>query len=155
MGGFEAVMRLLRIKPTPNVLVLSTYASGLVPARLLNLGVSGYLSKRASREEMICAIQTVSTGKRYLDPSMEKAITALHIGLQNNSHPIMQLSERQLQVLIMIIHGMNRNEIAKNLFLSKKTINGYVNEALKKLKASTEAEAVRIAIESGLIDIDG
>ncbi|HVV68566.1 MAG TPA: response regulator [Gammaproteobacteria bacterium] len=155
MGGFEAVMRLLQIKPAPKILVLSTYTSGLVPARLLDLGASGYLSKRANREEMICAIQAVNAGKRYIDQSMEKAIASLHIGLQNNPHPMMQLSERELQVLIMIAHSVKRHEIAKNLYLSKKTIDGYVSKALKKLNANTEAEAVRIAIESGLINTDG
>ncbi|HVV68184.1 MAG TPA: response regulator [Gammaproteobacteria bacterium] len=154
MGGFEAIMRLLRSKPAPKILILSAYTSGLVPLRLLNLGASGYLSKHSNREEMIQAIQTVNAGERYIDLSMVETIASVHVALQNNPPPVGRLAERELQILIMMANGMKRNDIAKSLYLSKKTISGYLVSALKKLGASTEAEAVRLVIESGLVDID-
>jgi two-component system invasion response regulator UvrY len=69
MGGFEAVMRLLRSKPAPKILIISAYTGGLVPTRLLGLGVSGYLSKQSNWDEMIRAIQAVHARERYIDPS--------------------------------------------------------------------------------------
>lgn len=154
MGGFEATMRLLRGKPVPKILILSAHANGLVPVRLLNLGALGFLSKHSNREEMIRAIQTVNAGERYIDSSMAETIASVQFILQNSPPPIAQLVERELQILIMLANKMKRNEIAKSLFLSKKTISGYLINALKKLGASTESEAVRMIIESGLVDID-
>jgi two-component system, NarL family, invasion response regulator UvrY len=153
MGGFEAIMRLLHNKPAPKILILSAYTSGLVPARLLNLGATGYLSKHAKREEMIQAIQTVSAGNRYVDPSMADIIASFHTAPKNNPSPVMQFSDRELQVLIMIASCIERDDIAKSLYLSKKTINGYIASAFKKLGAKTDAEAIRIAIQKGLINI--
>lgn len=154
MGGFAAIMRLLHNKPMPKILVLSAYTNGLVPARLLNLGVAGYLSKHAKREELIQAIQAVYEGDRYVDASMADTIASFHIASKNDLSPVAQLTDRELQMLIMIANGMNRDDIAKSLYLSKKTSNGYIASALKKLGAKTDAEAIRIAIQSGLVKID-
>ncbi|HVV69639.1 MAG TPA: response regulator [Patescibacteria group bacterium] len=154
MGGFEAVMRLLRNKPTPKILILSAYTTGLVPARLLNLGVTGYLSKHAKREDMIHAIQTVYSGNRYIDPLIADSIASFHATSKNNLSSVVQLTDRELQMLILIANGMDRTDIAKSLYLSKKTTNGYISGALKKLGAKTDAEAIRIAIQSGLVKID-
>ncbi len=153
MGGFEAVMRLLRNEPTLKILILSAYINGMVPSHLLDLGVCGYLSKHSNREEMMRAIQIVKAGDRYIDPSIVDAITSFRIQLQNNQLPIGRLTYRELQILIMIANGIERHEIAKNLYLSTKTISAYVIIALNKLGANTEAEAVRMIIESGLFDI--
>jgi len=112
------------------------------------------LSKNARGEEMIEAIRTVYAGNRYIDPSMAKTIASYNTIPQSNPPPLTQLSDRELQVLIMIVSGMETGDIAKNLYLSKKTINGYIATAFKKLGAKTDAEAIRIAIRSGLVNID-
>ncbi len=101
---------------------------------------------------MLQAIQTVYVGNRYIDSSMVEVIASFHIAAQNKPSPLLQLNERELQILLMVVSGMERGEIAKNLFLSEKTINGYMINVLKKLGVKTNAEAVRMAIESGLID---
>ncbi len=152
MGGFEAIARLLRHKPALKILILSAYTSGLVPARLLDMGAAGYLSKRASREEMLQAIQAVYAGSRYIDPAMAEVIASFHMAAQNNPSPLLQLNERELQILLLIVSGMKRGDIAKSLYLSKKTISGYIANVLKKLGVKTDAEAVRMVIESGLIN---
>jgi two-component system, NarL family, invasion response regulator UvrY len=154
MGGFEAIYRLLKRKPTPKILILSAYTSGLVPMRLLGLGAAGFLSKRASREEMHQAIQIIYAGGRHIDSSVAEVIASFHIAAQSNPSPLLQLNERELQVLLMVVRGTGRRDIAKILHLSKKTINGYMINVLKKLRVKTDTEAVRMALESGLIDGD-
>ncbi len=154
MGGFEAITRLLRIKPSPKILILSAHVEPLVPLRLLKLGAAGYLSKRANQQQMVAAIETVYTGERYIDPQMTDPIASFQMTLQSNPPLLSQLTERELQIIIMLANGLERGEIANSLFLSKKTVDGYLLGAFKKLGVKMEAEAVRMAIQSGLIDTD-
>ena len=153
IGGFEAIVRLLRSNASTKILIISARADGLVPARLIEMGVAGYLSKQASTEQMLLAVRTVYGGDRYIDITMAESIAMFHIAPRENASPFAQLSERELQVLLMVASGMETTEIAEKLYLSKKTINGYQCNLLKKLGARTEVEAVRIAIEHGLVEI--
>ncbi|HVV69739.1 MAG TPA: response regulator [Gammaproteobacteria bacterium] len=153
IGGFEAIARLLRSNPLTKILIVSARVDGLIPARLIEMGVAGYLSKQASAEQMLVAIRTVYEGGRYIDATMAENIAMFHIAPAENASPFAHLSERELQVLLMVADGMETDEIADKLCLSKKTINGYQCNLLKKLKAKTDVEAVRIAIEHGMVEI--
>lgn len=154
IGGLEATIRLLRAEPLIKVLILSTHTDEVLPSRLISLGAAGYLSKNTTREELITAIQTVNGGQFYVDPTMMDLIVMPRFNPKDSTTPIAELSERELQVLLMVARGMEVNEIAEKLFLSSKTINGYRTNILKKLGVKTDVEAARIAIKHGLIDVD-
>ncbi|HVV68123.1 MAG TPA: response regulator [Gammaproteobacteria bacterium] len=155
IGGLEATIRLLRNEPTAKILIISAHTDDFLPARLLSLGAVGYLSKSASRDQMIEAINTIYAGNRYVDPIMMDNIVIPRLKVKDNKAiPLAKLSERELQILLMVARGMDVNEIAKKLFLSNKTVNGYRSTILKKLRVKTDVEATRIAIEYGLIDVD-
>ena len=154
IGGLEATIRLLRAEPLIKVLILSTHTDEVLPSRLISLGAAGYLSKNTTREELITAIQTVNAGQFYVDPTMMDLIVMPRFNPKESTTPIAELSERELQVLLMVARGMEVNEIAEKLFLSAKTINGYRTNILKKLGVKTDVEAARIAIKHGLIDVD-
>ncbi len=153
IGGFEAIMRLLRTNSVTKILIVSAHADGFVPARLIELGVAGYLSKQASEGELIQAIRAVYAGERYIDSSMAENIAMFHIASQDNVSPFANLSERELQVLLMVGNGMDTTEIAEKLYLSKKTINGYQCNVLKKLGVKSDVEAVRLAMDHGLVEV--
>jgi two-component system, NarL family, invasion response regulator UvrY len=151
IGGLEATIRILRNHPKIKVLILSAHLSDFLPAKFMSLGASGYLSKHASKEQMIDAIRMVYANGRYLDPIVAGEVIA---NIKADSSILAELSERELQVLLMVARGMDVSEIAKKLFLSHKTINGYRSNIFKKLKVKTDVEAARAAIELGLIDVD-
>lgn len=154
IGGLEATIRLLRSEPSTKVLILSTHTDEFLPSRLISLGAAGYLSKNTNREELIKAIHTIYSGNFYVDPSMMDRIVLPRFTPKDNNTPISELTERELQVLLMVARGMEVNEIAQKLFLSNKTVNGYRSSILKKLGVKTDVEAARIAIKHGLIDVD-
>lgn len=151
IGGFEATRKLLRIDPDIKVLVLTICDNDLYPARLLQVGAAGYLTKGASMEEMVRAIRAVNAGQRYISPDIASRLAFRHV-TDSEISPFELLSERELQVMIMITKGLNALAIAENLCLSAKTVNSYRYRIFKKLKVKNDVELTLLAIRHGLVD---
>jgi two-component system, NarL family, invasion response regulator UvrY len=154
IGGVEATIRLLRNDSNVKILIISSHDDDFLPARLLSIGASGYLTKQAKSEEMIEAIKCIERGNTYIDASLMNHIILPRFANQDTPSPFADFNERELQVLLMVARGIETDEIAQKLFLSTKTINGYRSSILKKLGVKTDVEATRIAIKHGLIDAD-
>jgi len=151
IGGFEATRKLLRIDPDVKVLVLTICDNDLYPARLLQVGAAGYLTKGASTEEMVRAIRAVNAGQRYISPDIASRLAFRHV-TDNEISPFELLSERELQVMMMITRGCNAQAIATSLCLSAKTVNSYRYRIFKKLKVKNDVELTLSAIRHGLVD---
>lgn len=151
IGGFEATRKLLRIDPDIKVLVLTICDNDLYPARLLQVGAAGYLTKGASMEEMVRAIRAVNSGQRYISPDVASRLAFRHV-TDNEISPFELLSERELQVMMMITRGLNAPAIAESLCLSAKTVNSYRYRIFKKLKVKNDVELTLLAIRHGLVD---
>ena len=151
IGGFEATRKLLRIDPDVKVLIVTICNNDLYPARLLQVGASGYLTKGSSMEEMIQAIRAVHVGQRYISPEIASRLAFKHVNDKSES-PFEALSERELQVMLMITMGMRVQEIADKLCLSPKTVNSYRYRIFDKLKVKNDVELTLLAIRYGLIE---
>lgn len=153
IGGLEATKKLLRFNPDLRVLGVSACEDDLFPSRLLQAGASGYLTKGAGKEEMIRAIKAVSTGKRYISPEIAQKMALKSLSDEDES-PFDQLSERELQVALMITSGEKVTTIADRLHLSSKTVNSYRYRIFDKLNISSDVELTHLAIRHGLIEHD-
>lgn len=151
IGGFEATRKLLRINPDIKVLVLTICDNDLYPARLLQAGAAGYLTKGASMKEMVQAIRAVNSGQRYISPDIASRLAFRHVSDADVS-AFEQLSERELQVMMMITKGVNAQLIADKLCLSAKTVNSYRYRIFKKLNVKNDVELTLLAIRHGLVD---
>jgi two-component system invasion response regulator UvrY len=151
IGGFEATRKLLRIDPDMKVLIVTICNNDLYPARLLQVGASGYLTKGASMEEMVQAIRAVHAGQRYISPEIASRLAFKHVNDKDES-PFEALSERELQVMLMITMGMKVQDIAEKLCLSPKTVNSYRYRIFEKLKVKNDVELTLLAIRHGLIE---
>jgi len=149
IGGFEATSRLNKMYPECKVIVLTIHSEGPLPKRLLEAGAVGYLTKGCPVEEMVEAIQKVHSGKRYIAPSIAQEL-ALSM-LPGEELLIDVLSQRELQVLIMISQGMRTNSISDKLALSPKTVSTYRKRLYEKLEVSNDVEMMHIAIKHGLL----
>ncbi|VAW55518.1 BarA-associated response regulator UvrY (= GacA = SirA) [hydrothermal vent metagenome] len=149
IGGFEATSRLNKMYPECKVIVLTIHSEGPLPKRLLEAGAVGYLTKGCPVEEMVEAIQKVHSGKRYIAPSIAQEL-ALSM-LPGEESLLDVLSQRELQVLIMISQGMRTNSISDKLALSPKTISTYRKRLYEKLEVSNDVEMMHIAIKHGLL----
>jgi two-component system, NarL family, invasion response regulator UvrY len=151
IGGYEATRKLLRIDPDVKVLILTICTNDLYPARLLQVGAAGYMTKDASPSEMIQAIRAVHAGQRYISPTIASKLAFKHVhDVQETAFEA--LSERELQVTLMITLGMTVQEIAEKLCLSPKTINSYRYRIFEKLSVKNDVELTLMAIRHGLVE---
>lgn len=151
IGGFEATRKLLRMDPDLKVLVLTTVNNDLYPARLLQIGAAGYITKGSSMDEMVQAIRSVSTGQRYISSEIASQLAFRHVNDKEDT-PFDSLSERELQVMLMITKGIKVQDIAEKLCLSPKTVNSYRYRIFEKLGVKNDVELTLLAIRYGLIE---
>ena len=152
IGGLEATRKLLRIAPKIRVIVVTVYGEEPFPSRLLQAGASGYITKGSSLEEMVQAIRTVYAGQRYLSPEVAQQIALKHFSMEKDALPFDSLSERELQVMLMITSGQKVQDISNKLCLSPKTINSYRYRLFEKLGVNSDVELTHLAIRHGMLD---
>ncbi len=151
IGGMEATSKLVRLFPNVKVLAVTSCEEEPFPSRLLQAGAVGYLTKGAGTEEMIRAIRTIFAGQRYISPDIAQKI-ALKKFISDEATPFDLLSERELQVAIMITSGSKVQEISERLHLSAKTINSYRYRIFEKVEVASDVELTHLAIRYKLID---
>ncbi|MCO6440953.1 MAG: UvrY/SirA/GacA family response regulator transcription factor [Nitrococcus mobilis] len=151
IGGLEATRKLLRIAPTLKILALSVYGNEPYPSRLLEAGALGYLTKDCSAQDMLSAIRTIARGERYICSRIARQMALS--GLEGQSkNPFAKLSQREIQVMMMITEGLRLHEISETLCLSPKTVSTYRYRLYEKLGVGNDVELTRLAIRFGMIE---
>lgn len=151
MTGLDVLKRLKREKPKLAVLVLSMHPEEQYAVRVLKSGASGYLTKESATDELITAIRKISQGRKYITSSLAERLA---LGLETDSEkPLHEtLSDREYQVLLMIASGKSITQIAKELFLSVKTVSSHRSHIMEKMKMKTNAELTHYVIKHNLLD---
>lgn len=151
IGGVEACRRILQQYPEVKIIAVSVHNDGPIPHQLLKLGVLGFISKGSPVEEMKHAIRKVMTGKRYL--CSEVASNLAFQGLPgSNESPFSRLSQREAEVVTLILQGKTIKEMATMLALSDKTVNTYRYRLYDKLQIKNDVELTRLAVKFDHID---
>jgi len=153
IGGLEATRKLLRADPDIKVIALTVCDEEPFPSKLLQAGAAGYLTKGSALEEMVQAIHSVHHGKRYLSPEVAQQLALKHLSDEKAS-PFESLSERELQVMLMITSGQKVQEISDKLCLSPKTVNSYRYRLFDKLNVHSDVELTHLAIRHGILDTE-
>ncbi len=152
-GGLEATKKIIRYCPDTKVIVLTIHTENPLPAKVMQAGAAGYLSKSAAPDEVVNAIRMVHTGQRYLAPEIAQQIALSQFDSQKEN-PFDALSERELQIMLMITRGVKVSEISDQLNLSPKTVNSYRYRLFEKLKISGDVELTHLAIRYGILDTE-
>ena len=153
MDGLETSQRLLRIDDGIRIIVLTMCVEEPFPSRLLKAGVSGYMTKGASPDEMLRAIKVVMSGQRYISQDVAQSM-ALNPYKGDRSLKLDQLSQRELQIMLLIVNCHKVNDVADQLCLSPKTVNTYRYRIFDKLGITSDLEMALIAIRYGLVDVN-
>ncbi len=153
IGGLEATRKLLKAVSGTKVIALTSCEEDPFPTKLLQAGASGYLTKGALVDEMVSAIHSVMEGKRYISPVIAQQL-ALKTVTSGEGSPFNSLSEREMQVTLMITRGQKVQEIAETLCVSPKTVNSYRYRIFEKLKVSSDVELTHHAIRHGIVDTE-
>jgi len=146
LSGLDLIKRLKLEKPKLRILVLSMHGEEQYAARVLKAGASGYLNKDSAAELLVGAIRKIAAGGVHIG---EAAAASL---LQSGDKPFHEtLSDREFEVLRLLVDGLGPTEIGERLHLSVKTVSTHKTRILEKLNLKSTAELVRYALEHRLV----
>lgn len=150
-SGVPLIEALRRMRPELPILVLSMHSDGQIVSRALRAGASGYVAKGSGLAVLAEAIQRVTDGGRFIDPTLVEGVV-----FEQASMPLHEtLSARESQVLAMIVAGWRLGEIADRLHVSAKTVSTHKARLMQKLRIDNNADLVRYAVHNGLTGHDG
>lgn len=147
LDGVGAIQKIKERHPEARIIALTSFDSDDLVQRALQAGALGYLLKNASAEDLIKAIRAAQQGKRTLAP---EAADALVHAMNREPNVGDDLTDREREVLALMVEGLNNNEIAERLILSVSTIKFHVSAILSKLSVTNRIEAVALAVQHGL-----
>ncbi|MFR0675254.1 UvrY/SirA/GacA family response regulator transcription factor [Enterobacterales bacterium AW_CKDN230030176-1A_HGKHYDSX7] len=150
IGGLEATRKLLRSHPDIKVVAVTACEEDPFPTRLLQAGAAGYLTKGAGLEEMVQAIRLAFAGQRYISPQIAQQLALKPY--QSQTSPFDALSEREIQIALMIVGCQKVQIISDKLCLSPKTVNTYRYRIYEKLSVSSDVELTLLAVRHGMVD---
>lgn len=150
IGGVEATRKITRSNSAIGVIGLTASGDETFVQRLLQAGAKGYLTKGTSYEEVLRAIRLVAIGQFYVDPTLASSMLVRD---PKNNNPFEQLSDREMQVTLMIVNCQKVQEIADSLFVSPRTINTYRYRIFEKLAVRNDVELTHLAMRHKLVDV--
>ncbi len=151
IGGIEATRKILRSHAKTKVIALTVHGDKPYAVQLLKGGAQGFLTKGCPAEEVIKAIRAVYAGQRYVGTDVAQDL-ALALLPGAESSPFDTLSQREMQVLLMLTEGQGIQEISDRLCLSPKTVSTYRYRLYDKLDVENDVELIRLAISHGIIE---
>jgi DNA-binding NarL/FixJ family response regulator len=151
MSGLDVLRNIKERNLQTRVLILTVHPQEQYAIQAFKLGASGYLSKDSAFEELTLAIKKIASGGRYVASAFAEKLA--FNGFDSDTHTIHEkLSEREFQVMIMLAKGKSVTEIAKDIFISDKTVSTYRTRILEKMGMKKNAELTMYAIKNNLIE---
>ena len=150
-SGMDALGMIRAKAPDLGVLILSGYPEEHYATNLIRQGASGFLNKECEPDEIVTAIRTIATGKRYISASVADLL-AQQLGKSGDGLPHEQLSEREFQVFLKLAKGVTASDIAEELSLSVKTVSTYRTRLMEKMNLNTNSDLTYYALKNRLID---
>lgn len=141
-SGLDAARQMLAAPRPPAILVLSTYEDVALVRSALEMGLSGYLPKTASFQEIVAGVRAAAAGGVVLHPSLAGKVARLGAG---------ELTASELTMLRMLAAGASYGEIGAGMYLSERTVRRHMNALFAKLGCSNRAAAVAEAVRRGLL----
>lgn len=148
MDGAAATRLIRQQFPQVQVLALTSYKEGDLVKKALEAGAIGYLLKDVSADNLAGAIRAAHSGRATLSPQAAQALVET---VNQPPLPGLDLTEREREVLALMVEGLNNTQIAGKLMVSPSTIKSHVSNILSKLGVDSRTEAVTLALRSHLI----
>lgn len=150
MDGAEATLAIRKHYPQIQVVALTSFKEDDLVKRVLEAGAIGYLLKNVSADELADAIRAAYAGRPTLAPEATQVL--IRQARQSAfTQPGFDLTEREREVLVLMVEGLNNSEIADRLIISRSTVKFHVSNVLSKLQVSSRMEAIGYAIKHKLV----
>jgi len=153
LNGIEATKQIRKTCPSTQVVILSMYATTEHIFRALRAGAKGYLLKESAGKELMDSVYAVHAGRQYLSQRISETVIvdyARWLDTAAARSPLELLSNREREVLQLVVEGKSSREIARILCLSPKTVGTYRSRLMQKLGISNIPSLVKFAIQHGL-----
>lgn len=147
-NGIEATRRIRKKFPAIQIITLTSASDSNNVTAAMSAGATSYLLKNVSDDQLADAIRAAHDGQRMLSP---EAIQALIHAATHPSSPNYHLSEREVEVLTLMVNGLNNVEIAEQLFLSRSTVKYHINSLFRKFGVTNRSEAIALAVKNNLV----
>lgn len=146
--GVGLIRAIKQTYPAIQIVALTTLNDMDTVTAVIQAGVTGYLLKTISDDQLANAIRTAFQGQQVLSPEVAKVLVN---AAMRPPEPQYRLTERELEVLRQMVQGLNNREIAERLFVSRSTVKYHISSILSKLNVSNRSEAIALAIKYKLI----
>ena len=154
MGGLEATRRIRKQFPQTKVLALTQYDDSDYVIPVIEAGARGFVTKMAAFSELASAIQAVYRGESFLSPSAAAALVQEYqqkANVEGEKDTYQQLTDREREVLKLVVEGHTAREIADILVVSPKTVEWYKTSLMGKLNIHNKTELIKFALRKGII----
>lgn len=151
MDGIDTCKQLKILHPDSKILILTVHPEDQYAVRLLSAGALGYITKKASAEELQEAVRQVAQNRIFLPPDAKGPVLSQLLHTGGHSNPLETLSNRELQVFSLLVHGKKLKEIASEINLSIKTVDTYRSRVLNKFGLKRTVDLVAFAHQNDLI----
>jgi len=160
LDGIEATRQVVAGEgDPPRVLVLTTFDLDEYVFGALRAGASGFLLKDAAPESLIAAVHTIARGDALLDPAVTRVVVERFAGTPEPDRAatdrLGELSDREREVLLLMVGGLSNREIGEQLFISEATVKTHVMAVLRKLDLRDRIQVVIFGYEAGLVTPGG
>lgn len=149
IGGLEALRRILSRQASARVLMFSMHEDPIFVSRALDGGAYGYLTKASAPELMVDAVTAIAGGHRFIGADVAGKLDLMRSGAESGK--LDPLTEREFEVLRLLVDGRAVAEIAELMCLSSKTVSNYQTSIRQKTGAETPMQLLRLALANGMI----
>jgi NarL family two-component system response regulator LiaR len=157
LDGIEATKQIKERCPSVTILILSAYDDDQFIFSLLEAGAAGYLLKSIRSRDLVDAVRAVHAGESVLHPSIAKKVLNRFVpsgGKPQAAKPVEVLSDREKEIVRLATKGLSNADIAKELCLSIRTVQGHLGHIFNKLQVGSRTEAVVRALKEGWVTLD-
>jgi DNA-binding NarL/FixJ family response regulator len=156
LNGIEAVRQIKKIDPQVKVVFLTMHPDVTYAIRAFEAGASGYVLKHSASSELLMAIHEATKGRSYVTPMIAgELLQAYKGGTYRQGEEAQQLTQRQREILQLLVEGNSAKEVANLLNISPRTVEFHKYNMMTKLKLKTVSALVQYAIKHGFVSIDG
>lgn len=152
MSGFEAISLIRQNNPDVYVVALTNFEDEQMVRKALSAGANGYLLKNVSATQLADAIRNAYAGELTVSPEVAQLLISRSLASAIPAEDGMDnLTDREIDVLELLVEGLSNKEIANRLIIGATTVKTHLSNIFSKLGVSSRVEAVRVALESGLL----
>lgn len=152
MNGIDAAREIRKTLPKTKLVFISMHANSIYVRKAIEAGGVAYVLKSGASEELLNAIQIARSGGRYLSPALDQSIVSEVTEYPGKpSQTVLELTDRQRQILQLIVEGKQNKEIADALYISVRTVEFHRARLMSRLGARSVADLTRFAVQEGII----